>query len=140
MTRSRAPARSRGRSTGAPRRRPPARPPLLRGPLLSPAQNREITGIAAIGLGLVFAALLALPGGGVVARPVHDWLFSAFGVGAWAAALGCAVTGVRLTHLVGECAGHGSKVVLRLTVVWCRLDDDVVPQDVHGSTIGRTPS
>ena len=51
-----------------------------------------------------------------------------------------AVTGVRLTHLVGECAGHGSKVVLRLTVVWCRLDDDVVPQDVHGPTIGRTPS
>ncbi len=50
----------------------------------------------AIGLGLVFAALLALPGGGVVARPVHDALFSALGIGAWAVALGFAVTGIRL--------------------------------------------
>ena len=32
----------------------------------------------------------------MVARPLHDGLFSAFGVGAWAAAAGFALTGVRL--------------------------------------------
>jgi DNA segregation ATPase FtsK/SpoIIIE, S-DNA-T family len=87
VRRSRAPSRS-----GAPRRK--ASP--ARAQLLSPAQHREVTGVAAIGVGLILGAVLALPGGGVVARPVHDALFTAFGVGAWAAAAGLALTGTRL--------------------------------------------
>ena len=87
----RVPAR---RTSSAPRRRPPSRAP--RTPLLSADQRRELGGVAAIGLGLVLAAVLALPGGGSIAARVHDGLFSFLGAGAWLTAAGCVVVGVRV--------------------------------------------
>ncbi len=88
-----APARRRP-SSAAPRRRTPARTPAP--PLLSPDQRRELGGVAAIGFGVILAAVLALPGGGSIASRVHDWLFSTFGAGAWLAAAGFVVVGVRV--------------------------------------------
>jgi hypothetical protein len=44
----------------------------------------------------VLAVVLLIPGGGSVAGPVHDAVFSALGVGAWLVAVGLAVTGARL--------------------------------------------
>lgn len=82
----------RGRISRPPRRTP-RRP---RTPLLSPEQRREITGVAAIGVGVLVAAVLILPGGGAVAGPVHDWVYAALGVGAWLAVAALLVTGVRL--------------------------------------------
>ena len=67
-----------------------------RTPLLSPDLKREISGVAAIGLGLILAAVLLLPGGGAIAGPVHDALFTALGVGAWLTVAGLIVTGGRL--------------------------------------------
>ena len=87
------------RATPRPRpsnRRPraPRRPP--RQPLLSAEQRREITGVALLGAGCVLALILALPGGGSVAAPIHDWSFRVFGLGAWFAAAGLGVTGARI--------------------------------------------
>jgi S-DNA-T family DNA segregation ATPase FtsK/SpoIIIE len=48
-----------------------------------------------MGLGAVFAVVLALPDGGSVAAPIHDGLFLSFGVAAWLACAGLVVTGVR---------------------------------------------
>jgi DNA translocase FtsK/SpoIIIE-like protein len=99
MARS-APTRpSRKRAAGS--RRPAPRPrsrasTRSRGPLLHRDLRRELTGIAAIGAGVILAAVLLLPGGGAVAGPIHDGLFAAFGVGAWIAAAGLVLTGVRL--------------------------------------------
>ena len=77
--------------------RPPRRTPKrAHTPLLSPEQRREITGVAAIGVGVLVGAVLILPGGGAVAGPVHDWLYGALGVGAWLAVAALLVTGVRL--------------------------------------------
>ncbi|MBV8528994.1 MAG: DNA translocase FtsK, partial [Candidatus Dormibacteraeota bacterium] len=76
------------------RRRAPKHP---RTPLLSPEQRREITGVATIGVGVLVAAVLILPGGGAVAGPAHDWLYGALGVGAWLAVAALVMTGVRLT-------------------------------------------
>ncbi|MFN2582972.1 MAG: hypothetical protein ABR498_09565, partial [Candidatus Dormibacteria bacterium] len=67
-----------------------------RAPLLTPALRREISGVAAIGAGIILAAVLLLPGGGVVAGPLHDWVFGVLGVGAWLAVVGLVVTGGRL--------------------------------------------
>ena len=82
----------RGRISRRPRRTPASR----RAPLLSSEQRREITGVGAIGAGVLVGAVLILPGGGAVAGPVHDWLYGALGVGAWLAVAALLVTGVRL--------------------------------------------
>ena len=97
----RAPARR--RPSGATRRRPAARAP--RPPLLSPDQRRELGGVAAIGLGVILAAVLALPGGGSIASRVHDWLFDTFGAGAWLTAAGFVVVGVRVLGKRGWTGG-----------------------------------
>jgi S-DNA-T family DNA segregation ATPase FtsK/SpoIIIE len=73
--------------------------------VLSPDQRRELGGVAAIGLGLVIAAVLAVPGGGTIAARVHDWLFTTFGSGAWLAAAGFVVVGVRVLGRRGWTGG-----------------------------------
>jgi FtsK/SpoIIIE family/FtsK alpha domain/Ftsk gamma domain len=93
------PPRKRQRNAGS--RRPASRPrsraaTRSRGPLLHRDLRRELTGIGAIGAGVILAAILLLPGGGAVAGPVHDGLFGAFGVGAWIGVAGLVLTGIRL--------------------------------------------
>jgi FtsK/SpoIIIE family/FtsK alpha domain/Ftsk gamma domain/4TM region of DNA translocase FtsK/SpoIIIE len=93
------PPRKRQRSAGS--RRPATRArsrtsARSRGPLLHRDLRRELSGIGAIGAGVILAAILLLPGGGAVAGPVHDGLFAAFGLGAWIAAAGLVLTGTRL--------------------------------------------
>ncbi|MGH7687246.1 MAG: DNA translocase FtsK 4TM domain-containing protein [Candidatus Dormibacteria bacterium] len=114
-TRRRPPRRAvpakRGRiSTRA--RRAPKR--AARQPLLTSEQRREVTGVAAIGVGLILAAVLLLPGGGSVAGPVHDWVFAALGVGAWLGVVALLVTGGRLLAgpewRAGRVAATGSVV------------------------------
>ena len=83
----------RGRISTRSRRAPKK---ATRQPLLTSEQRREVTGVAAIGVGLILAAVLLLPGGGSVAGPVHDWLFAALGAGAWLGVLALLVTGGRL--------------------------------------------
>jgi S-DNA-T family DNA segregation ATPase FtsK/SpoIIIE len=61
--------------------------------------------VAAIGIGVVLAAVLALPGGGSIASRVHDGLFDLFGVGAWLAAAGFVVAGVRVLGQRGWTGG-----------------------------------
>ncbi|MGA8635292.1 MAG: DNA translocase FtsK [Candidatus Dormiibacterota bacterium] len=85
----------------APSRRPPARSrsraaARSRTPLLHRDLRRELTGIGAIGAGVILAAVLILPGRGAVAGPVDDGLFGAFGVGAWLGVAGLILTGTRL--------------------------------------------
>ena len=86
--------------TAAPRRPPrpprPARPAAPRKPLISADQRRELSGIGLVGLGVLLAVVLALPGGGSIARPVHDALLGALGIGAWLIAAGLVLTGARL--------------------------------------------
>jgi S-DNA-T family DNA segregation ATPase FtsK/SpoIIIE len=45
---------------------------------------------------LLLAVVLAIPGGGSIARPVHDALLGSLGIGAWVIAAGLIVTGARL--------------------------------------------
>jgi S-DNA-T family DNA segregation ATPase FtsK/SpoIIIE len=54
---------------------------------------------------VVIAAVLALPGGGSIAARVHDWLFATFGAGAWLAAAGFVVAGVRVLGRRGWTGG-----------------------------------
>jgi S-DNA-T family DNA segregation ATPase FtsK/SpoIIIE len=88
-----APRRPSGRPAG---RRParPVRPP--RKQLISADQRRELSGIGLVGLGLLLGVVLAIPGGGSIARPVHDALLGSLGIGAWVIAAGLIVTGARL--------------------------------------------
>src|SRR2546421_6403904 len=96
-TATRAKPRSGRRAEPRPvRRRPPVRKAALRSPLLTPDQRRELGGVGAVGVGLVLATVLAVPGGGTVARPVHDGLLALLGTGAWLAAAGLVVAGVRV--------------------------------------------
>jgi S-DNA-T family DNA segregation ATPase FtsK/SpoIIIE len=44
----------------------------------------------------VVTLILALPGGGKVAAPIHDWSFRVLGLGAWFAAAGLIITGARI--------------------------------------------
>ncbi|MBV9099960.1 MAG: DNA translocase FtsK 4TM domain-containing protein [Candidatus Dormibacteraeota bacterium] len=94
----------------------PARGRVSRTPLFSESLRRELVGVGAIGLGLVVAAVLALPGGGAVAGPVHDALYNVLGIGAWLAVAGLAVTGIRLVATAhwrtGEAAAAGSFVAV----------------------------
>jgi len=78
-------ARSRSRGSSSPRT-----------PLLHRDLRRELTGIGAIGAGLILGAVLLLPGGGAVAGPLHDALFAALGAGSWIAVAGLVLTGARL--------------------------------------------
>jgi S-DNA-T family DNA segregation ATPase FtsK/SpoIIIE len=78
--------------------------------------RRELTGIGAIGAGVILAAVLVLPGGGAVAGPVHDGLFGAFGVGAWIGVAGIILTGARLCMTpewrAGTLAALGSAIAM----------------------------
>ncbi len=101
--RPRPPARPRGRpAKGSARRRPAA---ARHTPLLTADQRRELGGLCAIGLGVATAAVIALPGGGSLAGPVHDGLVRIFGVGSWLVALALMVTGVRLLGRRGWSGG-----------------------------------
>ena len=106
-TRARRPARSRSRPAAerARRARTPKKVSAPRTPLLTPDQRRELCGVAGIGVGVVLAAVLALPGGGSVAAPVHDSLFSWLGVGAWLIAAAPLVAGVRMIGVRGWSGG-----------------------------------
>jgi S-DNA-T family DNA segregation ATPase FtsK/SpoIIIE len=103
-----------------PSRRPAARPrsraQASRAPLLHRDLRRELTGIGAIGAGVILAAVLVLPGGGAVAGPVHDGLFGAFGVGAWIGVAGVILTGARLCMTpewrAGTLAALGSAIAM----------------------------
>ncbi len=109
-TRKRTPSR---RPAARPRSRGPA---SSRGPLLHRDLRRELTGIGAIGAGVILAAVLVLPGGGAVAGPVHDGLFGAFGVGAWIGVAGIIFTGARLCMTpewrAGTLAALGSAIAM----------------------------
>src|SRR5580704_15316467 len=87
-----------------------------RSPLLHRDLRRELTGIGAIGAGVILAAVLILPGGGAVAGPVHDGLFGAFGVGAWIGVAGVILTGARLCMTpewrAGTLAALGSAIAM----------------------------
>jgi FtsK/SpoIIIE family/FtsK alpha domain/Ftsk gamma domain len=113
------PPRKRQRTAGS--RRPASRPrsrasTRTRAPLLHRDLRRELTGIGAIGAGVILAAILILPGGGAVAGPVHDGLFEAFGVGAWIGVAGLVLTGTRLCLTpewrAGTLAALGSLVAM----------------------------
>jgi hypothetical protein len=113
------PPRKRQRSAGA--RRPAPRPrsrasASSRPPLLHRDLRRELTGIGAIGAGIILAAILLLPGGGAVAGPVHDGVFDAFGIGAWIGVAGLILTGARLCLTpewrAGTLAALGSLVAM----------------------------
>ncbi len=104
-----------------PSRRPAARPRTRgaaspRAPLLHRDLRRELTGIGAIGVGVILAAVLVLPGNGAVAGPVHDGLFGAFGVGAWIGVAGLILTGARLCMTpewrAGTLAALGSAIAM----------------------------
>jgi DNA segregation ATPase FtsK/SpoIIIE-like protein len=94
------PANERARRSRASKRVSPPRTPLL-----TPDQSRELCGVAGIGVGVVLAAVLALPGGGSIAAPVHDALFSWLGVGAWLIAAAPLVAGVRMLGARGWSGG-----------------------------------
>ncbi|TMC49759.1 MAG: DNA translocase FtsK [Chloroflexi bacterium] len=95
------PSRSRRPSAGRSRQRGPK----LARPLLTSDQRRELSGVAALGAGLVLVAILALPGGGTVAAPLHDGLFSVFGSGAWLICAGLMVVGARVLGRRGWTGG-----------------------------------
>src|ERR1700680_1698635 len=104
-----------------PSRRPASRPrsrasAASRSPLLHRDLRRELTGIGAIGAGVILAAVLILPGGGAIAGPVHDGLFGAFGAGAWIGVAGLLLTGARLCMTpewrAGTLAALGSAVAM----------------------------
>src|ERR1039457_4416869 len=105
----------------APSKRPAPRPrsrasTSSRSPLFHRDLRRELTGIGAIGAGVILAAVLILPGGGAVAGPVHDSLFVAFGLGAWIGVAGLVLTGARLCVTpewrAGTLAALGSAVAM----------------------------
>ncbi|HXZ98961.1 MAG TPA: DNA translocase FtsK 4TM domain-containing protein [Candidatus Binatia bacterium] len=93
-TQTRPPSRTARLATRRPRGRRPA--PQRSWSLLSPDQRRELSGVTLVGLGVLLAIVLAIPGGGSIAGPIHDSLLSWLGIGAWMIALGIAVTGARL--------------------------------------------
>jgi DNA segregation ATPase FtsK/SpoIIIE-like protein len=88
--------------------------------MLSNDQRRELSGVALVGAGAVLAVLLLIPGGGSIAGPIHDGLFTFLGVGAWLLAAGFGVTGARLLQghewRGGVLAGIGSLVTVLATL------------------------
>src|SRR5580704_12831851 len=87
-----------------------------RSPLLHRDLRRELTGIGSIGAGVILAAVLILPDGGAIAGPVHDGLFTAFGIGAWLGVAGLILTGIRLCMTpewrAGTLAALGSAIAM----------------------------
>jgi S-DNA-T family DNA segregation ATPase FtsK/SpoIIIE len=77
------------------------------------------------GLGVLLAVVLALPGGGSIARPVHDALLGGLGIGAWLIAAALLLTGVRLAAgrawTGGVLAAAGSLVVIVAMLGFCGL-------------------
>ena len=69
--------------------------------------------------------VLALPGGGSIARPVHDALLGALGIGAWLIAAGLVLTGARLlgrrAWTGGVLAAAGSVLVVVAMLGFCGL-------------------
>jgi DNA segregation ATPase FtsK/SpoIIIE-like protein len=118
-SRVRRPARSRSRPAAARARRTrtPRTVSTPRTPLLSPDQRRELCGVGGIGAGVVLAAVLALPGGGSVAAPLHDALFTWLGVGAWLLAAAPLVAGVRMIGARGWSGGIQGAAGSLLTAV-----------------------
>ena len=106
-SRVRRPSRSRSRpaTERARRSRAAKKVSAPRTPLLTPDQRRELCGVGGIGAGVVLAAVLALPGGGSIAAPAHDALFSWLGVGAWLIAAAPLVAGVRMIGARGWSGG-----------------------------------
>ncbi|MGO8685945.1 MAG: DNA translocase FtsK [Candidatus Dormibacteria bacterium] len=78
-----------------------------------------------VGLGVLLAVVLALPGGGSIARPVHDALLGGLGIGAWLIAAGLVLTGVRLAAgrawTGGVLAAAGSVLVVVAMLGFCGL-------------------
>src|SRR5690349_12737173 len=91
---------------------PSGRGRAARTPPLSAPLERLLTGVAANCLGGLVAAGPALPGGGSVARPVHDAFYTVLGAGAWLAVAALILTGIRLCASrhwrAGEAAAAGS--------------------------------
>ena len=106
-----------------PAARRPSRQP--RPPLINSDQRRELSGIGLVGLGILLAIVLALPGGGSIARPVHDALLGSLGIGAWLIAGGLVLTGARLlgrrAWTGGVLAAAGSVVVVVAMLGFCGL-------------------
>ncbi|MGD0832973.1 MAG: DNA translocase FtsK 4TM domain-containing protein [Candidatus Dormibacteria bacterium] len=120
QTRSRAkPARPARRPASRPANR--RRPQAERQPLLSSEQRRELSGVGLVGLGLLVAVILALPQGGSLAKPVHDAALGGLGIGAWLAAAGLVLVGVRLLGrrqwAGGGLAAAGSVLVVAAALV-----------------------
>jgi len=122
--------RPRSRPTRPAPRRSPARRPLKpsrppRQPLISADQRRELSAVGLVGLGVVLAVVLALPGGGSIARPVHDALLGGLGIGAWLIAGGLVLTGIRLlggrAWTGGGLAAAGSLLVVVAMLGFCGL-------------------
>ena len=65
---------------------------------------------------MILAAVLILPDGGAIAGPVHDGLFTAFGIGAWLGVAGLILTGIRLCMTpewrAGTLAALGSAIAM----------------------------
>ena len=112
------------------------RPAPRRAPLLSPDLKREISGVAAIGLGLIVAAVLLLPGGGAIAGPVHDALFTALGVGAWLTVAGLLVTGGRLS-LTAEWRAGGVSAAGSVLAVLALLGIVGLADPASAGAVGR---
>ncbi|MGP8161271.1 MAG: DNA translocase FtsK [Candidatus Dormibacteria bacterium] len=74
---------------------------------------------------MLLAVVLALPGGGSIARPVHDALLGALGIGAWLIAAGLVLTGGRLlaqrAWTGGALAAAGSTLVVVAMLGFCGL-------------------
>jgi S-DNA-T family DNA segregation ATPase FtsK/SpoIIIE len=74
---------------------------------------------------VLLAVVLALPGGGSIARPVHDALLGALGIGAWLIAAGLVLTGGRLlaqrAWTGGALAAAGSILVVVAMLGFCGL-------------------
>jgi S-DNA-T family DNA segregation ATPase FtsK/SpoIIIE len=74
---------------------------------------------------VLLAVVLALPGAGSIARPVHDALFGALGIGAWLIAAGLVLTGGRLlaqrAWTGGALAAAGSILVVGAMLGFCGL-------------------
>jgi S-DNA-T family DNA segregation ATPase FtsK/SpoIIIE len=115
-----APARP---ATRRPAHRRPVKKP--RQPLISPDQRRELSGVGLVGLGVLLGVVLALPGGGSIAGPVHDSLLGALGVGAWLIAAGLVLTGSRLlaqrAWTGGALGAAGSILVVVAMLGFCGL-------------------
>jgi S-DNA-T family DNA segregation ATPase FtsK/SpoIIIE len=74
---------------------------------------------------VLLAIILALPGGGSIARPVHNAMLGTLGIGAWLIAAGLVLTGSRLlgqhAWTGGALAAAGSVLVVVAMLGFCGL-------------------